>query len=158
MPTWTGAGLIAGKTDVEAAIASINQNYRAGTKALAYPVRTADNAELTADASRLVPVIEELEPVVPWPGRSAQRCHRRGGRLVKPSAGPLAAASSGGWSGLPLVSAHDSPCSRGDGPLTSGCIRSLVHARGLVDALPPFVRSAGSPAVAVVWIALDHPP
>lgn len=68
MPTWTGTGLIAGKADVEAAIAAINQNYRAGTEALAYPVRTADDAELTADASRLVPVIEELEPVVPWPG------------------------------------------------------------------------------------------
>jgi len=68
MPAWTGAGLIAGKADVESAIAAINQSYRAGTEALAYAVRTAGDAELTPDASRLLPAIEELRPLLPWPG------------------------------------------------------------------------------------------
>jgi hypothetical protein len=68
MPAWTGAGLIADKADVDAVVAAINQTYRAGTEALAYAVQTASDAELTPDATLLLPAIEELRPLLPWPG------------------------------------------------------------------------------------------
>jgi hypothetical protein len=68
MPAWSGAGLIASKADVDAAVAAINQTYRAGTEALAYAVRIAGDAKLIPDASRLLPAIEELRPFLPWPG------------------------------------------------------------------------------------------
>jgi hypothetical protein len=46
----------------------MNQTYRAGPEALAYAVQSAGAAELTPDVSRLLPVIEEFRPFLPWPG------------------------------------------------------------------------------------------
>ena len=64
MPAWTGC-TVADHNDVARAIAELTRHNRAGTSALARAVHTGDQAELTGDASRLVP---ELQPVLPWPG------------------------------------------------------------------------------------------
>lgn len=50
------------------AIAELTGHDRAGTSALMRAVQTGSEAELTPDASRLLPVLPELRNVLPWPG------------------------------------------------------------------------------------------
>jgi hypothetical protein len=67
MPAWTGR-TVANPRDVARAIAELTGHDRAGTSALARAVQTGTEAELSADHSRLLPVIPELRTALPWPG------------------------------------------------------------------------------------------
>jgi hypothetical protein len=67
MPAWTGR-TVADRDDVQPAIAALLGRDRSGTSALANPVQTGDDVQLVPDRSRILPVLPELEPVLPWPG------------------------------------------------------------------------------------------
>lgn len=67
MPGWSGR-TVANRDDVARAIAELTSHDRSGTSALARAVQTGTEAELTADRSRLLPVVPELKAALPWPG------------------------------------------------------------------------------------------
>lgn len=67
MSSWTGR-TVANRDDVQRAIAELTRHDRSGTSALARAVQTGDDIELRPDASRLLPVVDELKGILPWPG------------------------------------------------------------------------------------------
>ncbi|MEU4423328.1 hypothetical protein AB0F81_22095 [Actinoplanes sp. NPDC024001] len=67
---WTGDGKISGVADALAALQRVNQaaEQRGNTAALAHAVQTADQAEVTPDATQILPTDPMLLPLLPWSG------------------------------------------------------------------------------------------
>ncbi|MFC4066708.1 hypothetical protein [Actinoplanes subglobosus] len=68
---WTGPGRIGRAADVRATLALVARaaEQRATTGALAHAVQTGDDAELVSlDLTRIAPAVNELLPLLPWPG------------------------------------------------------------------------------------------
>jgi hypothetical protein len=79
MPDWTGR-TVANRDDVARAIAELTRHDRSGTSALARAVQTGDQAQLTADASKLLPRGPRAQGGHALAWRPAQRSHRRRAR------------------------------------------------------------------------------
>ncbi|WP_430786985.1 hypothetical protein [Actinoplanes sp. G11-F43] len=67
---WAGTGRINGVAGVRAALDRVNTAAarRAVTGTLALPLQTGTEAELAGDTTEVLPAVEQLQPLLPWPG------------------------------------------------------------------------------------------